>query len=147
MINKIDLLHEGHCCDFARHTGEKAAGLLCMIPYHHEIVIELGEYCFDSFTELFASPGRRMPVLPIQPTRNLKSDTDRLKGILPNPGTETAFVSKHHAVVIFPAHILEVTDVMNACRNHVMGKYDTTYSADRMEFITVIMQALRGAIS
>ena len=50
MINEIDILHESHCCYFACHTGKETAGLLCVVTYHHEIVVELGEYCFDNGT-------------------------------------------------------------------------------------------------
>ena len=51
MINEIDILHERHCCDFACLACEKTAGLFRIVSYHHKIVIELGEYRFDSFTE------------------------------------------------------------------------------------------------
>ena len=51
MINEIDILHESHGGDFTCYSGEKSAGLLCVISYHHKIVIELGEYGFDSFAE------------------------------------------------------------------------------------------------
>jgi len=56
MINEIDILHEGHCCNFACHTGEKPASLLCIVSYHQEVVIKLGEYGFDSFSKIFCKP-------------------------------------------------------------------------------------------
>ncbi len=60
MIDKIDILHKSHCCYFACHTGKETAGLLCVVTYHHEIVVELGEYCFDTFTYLlYAHTGGR----------------------------------------------------------------------------------------
>lgn len=74
MINEIDILHERHCHYFARHACEKAAGLLCVISYHHQIVVELGEYRFNPFAEPFVGPSRRAPVLLIQPIRDLKRD-------------------------------------------------------------------------
>lgn len=43
MINEINILHERHSCDFACHTCKETAGLLCIVSYHHEIIIELGE--------------------------------------------------------------------------------------------------------
>ncbi len=49
--------------------------------------------------------------------------------------------------MIFPAYVLEIMKVMDACSSHVIGMDDTTYSADSMEFISIIMQALRGAVS
>lgn len=62
-------------------------------------------------------------------------------------GTEITFASKHPAVVIFPAHILEKVEVMDTCRSHVIKTYDATYPTDSMEFISIIVQTLRGAIS
>ncbi len=142
MINEIDILHERHCCDFACHAGEKTAGLLCVVSYHHKIVVKLGEYRFNSFTEFFVCPCRRTPVFLIQPIWDFKSDIGRFKEILLNLGTEIAFISEHHAIMIFPAYILQIMKVMDACSSHVIGMDDTTYSADSMEFISIIMQAL-----
>ena len=62
MINEIDILHEGHCCDFACHAGKETAGLLCIVPNHHEIVVELGEYSFYTFSEPLVRSGWRAPV-------------------------------------------------------------------------------------
>ncbi len=147
MINEIDILHESHSRDFTCHTGKKAAGLLCVVSYHHKIFVELGEYSFDSFTEPLVGPGRRMPVFLIQPIRNFKRDVGCLKEILLNLGTEVPLVSKHRAIIIFPAHIIKITEVMDACGSHVIRMYDTAYSADGMELIPIVVYALRCAIS
>ena len=147
MIDKIDILHKSHCCYFACHTGKETAGLLCVVTYHHEIVVELGEYGFDTFTEPPVYPHWRTPVLLIQPIWDFKSNIGYLKEILLHLGTKIALVRKHHAVVIFPAYILEIMEVMNASRRHVIRMYDTAYAADCMELITIIVQPLRGAIS
>lgn len=56
MINKIDILHKSHCCDFGCHMGKETAGLFCVVTYHHKIIVELGEYCFNTFTELPVCP-------------------------------------------------------------------------------------------
>ena len=147
MINEIDILHERHCCYFACYAGEKTAGLFCIVSYHHKIVVELGKYRFDTFTESLVCPCRRMPVFLIQPIWNFKSDICCLKEILLNLSTEIAFVSKHHAIMIFPAYVLEKMKVMNTCGSHVKGMDNTKYSADNMELIAIIMQALRSAVS
>ena len=147
MINKIDILHKSHCCDFACHTGKETAGLLCVVTYHHEIIVELGEYCFNTFTELPVCPHWRTPVLLIQPIWDFKSNIGYLKEILLHLGTKIALVTKHHAVVIFPAYILEIMKVMNACSRHIIRMYDTAYTADCMELISIIVHPLRGAIS
>lgn len=60
MINEIDILHEGHCGYFACHSGEKAAGLLCVITYHHKTVVELEENDLNPLSELlYAHVGDR----------------------------------------------------------------------------------------
>ena len=51
MINEIDILHESHSYNFACYPGKETAGLLCVVSYHHEIVVEFGEYSFDTFTK------------------------------------------------------------------------------------------------
>ncbi len=147
MINEINILHECHSCDFACHTGKKTAGLLCIVSYHHEIVVELGENSFYTFAEPLVCPGWRTPVFLIQPIWNFKSDIGRLKEILLNRGAEITFVSKHHAIMIFPAYIVEEMEVMDACRRHVIRMYDTAYTADCMEFISIIVQTLRGTVT
>ena len=147
MINEIDKLHERHSCDFARHSGKETAGLLCIVSYHHEIVVELREYCFDTLAESLVCPDWGTPVLLIEPIWNFEGDICGLKEILLNFSTEITFVSKHHTVVILPAHIIEIVEVMDACRSHVIRVDNTLYSADSMEFIAIIMQTLRGAIS
>lgn len=56
MINKIDVLQDGQCSDFGGRPGKQATGLFYIVSYHHELVIELGEYCFDALAELSVSP-------------------------------------------------------------------------------------------
>lgn len=147
MINEINILHECHCRDFTCHTGKEAAGLLRVVSYHHEVIVELGEYSFYTFAELFICPRRRSPILLIQPIRNFQSNVGDVKKILLHLGAEIAFVTKHHAVMIFPLHILEVMEVVDTCSCHVVGMDDTAYSADSMEFISIIIHSLRCAIA
>lgn len=74
-------------------------------------------------------------------------DICNLKDFLLNLGTETNLASKHQAVTVFPAHIIERMEVMDACGCHALHLYNFSYSADRMELATIIVQPLRGAIS
>ncbi len=85
MINEIDILHERHSCDFACHSGKKTARLLGLVSYHHETIIELGKYCFDTLAEFPVCPDWWTPVLLIQPIRNLEGDVCDLTEILLNP--------------------------------------------------------------
>lgn len=112
MINEINILHESHCRDFTRHACEKSAGLLCIVSYHHEIVIELGGYGLNAFAKSPVSLGGRSPIFLIHPIRNLKSNVRRLKEILSDFGTEVPLVSEHQAVTIFPTDITEIAAAM-----------------------------------
>ena len=147
MVNEIDILHEGHSCNLACHTGEKAAGILCIVSYHHEIIVKLGEYSLDTFVEPLVSPNRRAPVFLILPIRNFKGNVGCLKEILLHLSAEVTLVSEHHAVMILPAYIVKIMEVMYACGCHVIRMYDTSYAADSVEFISIVAYALRCAIS
>ena len=147
MINEVDILHECHSGDFACHVGKEFAGLFCIISYHHQRVVELGENRLYPFSELFVSPSRRSPVFLIQPIGYLKSDVCDIKKVLLHLCAEITFVAKYHAVVIFPPYILEVMEVVNACRRHVVRMDNASYSADCMEFISIIIHPLRCTIA
>ena len=64
-----------------------------------------------------------------------------------NLGTDATLVSKHPAIKVFPTHILEIMEVMDVCNRHVKGVYDTTYPADSIDLIPIVVYALRYAIS
>ena len=64
-----------------------------------------------------------------------------------NLSTEITFVSKHYAVMIFLAYLLEEKKVMDACLRYVIRMYDATYFTDSMEFISILVQTLRSVIS
>lgn len=40
MIDKVNILHEGHCSYFAGHFGKKEASLFCIISDHHPGVLQ-----------------------------------------------------------------------------------------------------------
>lgn len=147
MINKIDRLHERHSYNFVCHARKQTAGLLCVVSYHHEIVVELGEYGFYTFAESPVCPGLWMSVFLIQPIWNFKSDIGCLKENSLNLSTEIAFLTKHHVVMISPAYILEIMEVMVTCCRRVIRVYATMFPTDSMEFISIVLQTLRGAIS
>lgn len=77
----------------------------------------------------------------IQPIWNFKINVCRFKEILLNLCTEISLVSKHHAVMVFP------TNIMDTCGSHVIGMYNSAYSADSMEFISIIVHFLQCTIS
>ncbi len=138
MINVIDILQESHSGYFTSQSGEKSAGLFCVIAYHQKIVVELREYSFYTFSEAFINPGRRSPVLLAQPN---------IEKILLYLSTEISFISKHHAIMILPFHIFEIMEVMNTGYGHIAGMNYTSYTTDSVMFISIIMQSLRCAVA
>lgn len=58
MIDEIDILQDCKSRHFGRDAGEESLWLLCVIAYHHELIIELREESFDSFlNRLYAQIG------------------------------------------------------------------------------------------
>ncbi len=51
MMNEADILHEDYSSYLTRPLGKESTGLLCIVAYHHEIIVELREYGFYSFPE------------------------------------------------------------------------------------------------
>ncbi len=112
---------------FCSNPGEKPGSFLRVVP-HHELTDELGEESLNPFPELFVSPSRRSPILLIQPIWNFQSDIGDIEEILLYLSIETVFVTKYHAVVIFPLHVLEIMKIMNICNGHVTRTDDAAYS-------------------
>lgn len=146
MIDVIDILQNRKSRDFSCDSGKKALWLLCVIAYHHELIVKLGEERLNSFSELLISPDWRTPVLLVEPIRDFKGDMRHIEQVLLNVCAEIPLVPKHEAVVIFPLHILEVVEVMNVGGCHVITMDDSAYSAYSVELISIIMHALGSAI-
>ena len=147
MIDEIDILKHGQRSYFCCRPGEKPGRLLCVVPNHHELVVELREEGFNSFAEFLVRPCRRSPILLVQPIWYFKGYMRHVKKILLDLRAEIAFVAEHQAVVILPSHIFQIMKVMDIGCGHVVGVYDAAHPADRVEFIAVIMHALRGTIA
>ena len=58
MIDVIDILKDCKSRYFSRYAGKETLWLLCVIAYHHELVIKLREESFDFFlNRLYAQIG------------------------------------------------------------------------------------------
>ena len=147
MIDVIDILQHRKRGHLGGGSCEQPERLLGIVAYHHELVVELGEERFDALAEPPVSPCRRSPVLLVEPVGNLEGDVGCFEEIQLYRGAQIAFVSKHHAVVVFPFHILEIMDVMNVGSRHVEGMYHAAYPADCVEFIPIVVHALRSTIT
>lgn len=147
MIYEVYILRNRESRDFSRRAGKYSACFLGVVSYHHELVIELRKYCFDSFPELFVCPSWRSPIFLIQPIRYLKGDISPREKILLDFSIEIPLVSKKHTIGVIPPYVLKKVDVMDICRCHVVGMYYASYPTDCMEFISEIVQLLRCAIS
>lgn len=147
MINEVYILEHCKSGNVCRCLGKKSCRLLCIVSNHHELVVELREKSFDSFSGFLVRPCRRSPILLVQPIGYFKVYVSSVKKVLLNLGTEIAFVTEQHAIVVFPLHIIQITKVVNVCGGHVIRMDNPTYPADSVEFIPVIMYALRSAIA
>lgn len=81
----------------------------------------------------------------VEPIGDFQRDVCHVKELLLNVGAQISLVSKHHAIVILPFDILEILNVMDTGGSHVMAVDDSAYSADCVEFISIIAHILRGA--
>ena len=59
MIEKIEILQHGECRNLGCHPRKEAIWLLCVIAYHHEMVILSREHRLDSLSGAFVDPGER----------------------------------------------------------------------------------------
>ena len=147
MIDMIEILQHRECCDLRRHSCEEAPRLLRIVAYHHELVIQLREYSLNSLSETLIRPRRRSPILLVQPIRHLKRNVRRLKEVQLHRSAKISFVSKYHAVVVFPLHIFQIVQVVDIGRSHIIRVYNPSHTAQCMKLISVIMHVLRGAIA
>ena len=121
--------------------------LLGVVAYDHELVVEMGKERLDALAELLVSPSRWSPVFLIEPVGHIKGDVGCFEEIQLYRSTQVAFVSEHHAIVVFPLYVLEIMQVMDVGGSHVEGVYHAAYPADCVEFISIVVHALRRAIS
>lgn len=147
MIDIIEILQHCECRHFGLHSCEEPFCSLCIVSYHHELVVELGENRFDPFSELLVSPGLWSPVLLVQPVGNFKCDVCRLKQVQLYRCTKISLVPEYRTVVIFPPYILKIMQVMHIGGRQIIGMDDTAHSAECMELVTIVMHVLRGTIA
>ena len=102
MIEKVDILQHSEGSHLGFHSGKEAAWLLGIVPYHHEMVIQLRKDSFNSLPEAFISPCRRSPVLLVQPVWDIKFNVSGFKQIQLYGSAQIALVSKYHAVAVLP---------------------------------------------
>ena len=142
MIDVIDILHDCKSRDFGRDAGNETLWLLCIIAYHHELIIELRKESSYSFPESFVGPNRRTPILLVKPIRNFQRDMRHIEQVLLDVCAQITFIAKHQTIVVFLFDVLKIMEVGDIGRCHIITVYDTGYSADCVEFISVIMHAL-----
>ena len=139
MIREIDILQYSKSSDFCGNSGKESCWLLCIISYHHELVIELRKESLNSFTEPLIGPCRWSPVFLIETVWNLKCYVYGIKKILLYLCIEISLVAKNHAVMVLPLDILEIMNVMNIGRCHVIGMDDSAYATECVELIAIIV--------
>lgn len=147
MIEKIEILQHREGCDFGCHSCEEAWCLLCIVAYHHQMVVQLGEDRLNSLSVPFVNPQRRSPVLLVQPIWYFKGDVSRREQVLLYGSTQIPLVAEYHTVMILPLNVLQVVEVMYIGCGHIIGVYNARCTAKGMELVAIVMHVLRGAIA
>ena len=81
MIEKIEILQYSEGSDLSSHSCEEALRFLCIVSYHHELVVKLGKDRLNSLPETLVCPCAWCPVLLVQPVRDIKGDVCSLKQV------------------------------------------------------------------
>ena len=147
MIEKIKILQHGKGSHFGSHPSEEAFWLLCIIAYHHEVVVQLRKDRLDSLSKALVCPRRLSPVLLVKPIRHFKSDVCCIKKILLYRSAQVSLVSEDHAVMVLPLNIFEIVQVMYVGGGHIIRMYNATHTTQGMELISIIVHILRCAVS
>ena len=147
MIEKIEILQHRESCNFCCHPCKEALWLLCIVAYHHQVVVQLREHRFYSLSEFLVNPCWWSPVLLVQPVWHFKYDVGRGEQVMLNGSAQIPLVAKYHAVMIFPLHIFQIMEVMHIGGSHIIGVYHAFGTAQGMEFIAIVVHPLRCTIS
>ena len=147
MIENIEILQHGECSNLGSHSCKKTIWLLCIIAYHHEMVIQLREHRLDSLSEAFVGPCGRCPVLLVQPVRDIKGDVGCLKQVQLDRSTQIALVAQNRTVAVLPLHVLKILQVMHIGCGHVIGVYDSADATQGVKLVAVIVHVLRCAVA
>ena len=147
MIEKIEILQHCECRHLGSRPRKEAKRLLCIIAYHHEMVIELRKDGLNSLSETFVGPRGRCPILLVQPIRHIKGNVGSLKQVQLYGSTQVALVSENRTVVVVPLHILEILQVMYVGCSHVVGVYDSCDTTQSMKLVAVVVHVLRCAVA
>ena len=147
MIEKIEILQHGEGRDLSSHSCEETSRFLCVVAYHHELVIELRKDRLDSLSETLVGPCGRCPVLLVQSVRDIKGDVGRLEQVQLYGCAQVPFVSEDCAVVVFPLHILQILQVVHIGCRHIIGMDYSADTAQGMKLVAVIVHVLRGAVA
>lgn len=147
MIEKIEILQHCEGSDFCCHPCEETLWLLCVVAYHHHMVVQLGEHRFNSLSVSPIGPAWWSPVLLVQPVRYFKYDVCRREQVLLHGSTQITLVTKYHAVMVFPSYIFQIMQVMYVGGSHIKGVYHARSTAQGVKFIAVVVYSLRGAVA
>ena len=147
MIEKIEILQHGESRYLSSHSSEETSRFLCIIAYHHELVIELRKDRLNSLSKTLVGPCGRCPILLVQPVRDIEGDVGCLKQVQLHRRTQIPLVPKYRAVVVLPLHILEILQVMHIGCCHIIGMNYSADTAQGMKLVAVIVHVLRGAVT
>ena len=147
MIEKIEILQHGEGRNLGSHPREEASRLLCIVAYHHELVIELRKDRLFSLSETFVGSSGWCPVLPVQSVRDIKGDVGCLKQVQLDRSTQIALVAQNRTVAVLPLYIFEILQIMYIGSSHIKRMYNSCDTTQSVELISVIVHILRCTVA
>jgi len=142
VVHVVDILHGGESTDFTDNPGKQPRRLLCVIPANHELVAHLREISLNPFPRLCEGDESGSPILLVQAVWYFQSDVGCLEQVKLNGSTYVALVAKDAAVAIVVLDVAEIPDVMDVCFRQVERVYDAAQATDRVQLISVVINAL-----
>ena len=122
----VNILEDCKCANLPDDLGKQSIRIFRIIPYNHELVTQLREQGFDSFSRLGKSRKYRLPFFLVAPAWYLQPDIGGFKQIQLHLGTYISFVPYDSTITIVHLHILQAMNVMHTCLGKVKGMDNTT---------------------
>lgn len=117
------------------------------IAYKHKLVAQLGEQGFYPFPGFSKRWKEGLTILLVVSVRHIQTDIGGFKEVPLHVGADIAPVSKHGAVGVIGIDVMQIIDVVRACLRQTKGVYDTTLPTNGVQFVSIIVCALRSAVS
>lgn len=139
----VDKLNYCQCGYFGWYPCFEAFEGLGVVSPYHELVTQLREQRFYSFSRLSVDVGLLPVILLVATHRGIELDTPGLEQVELVFGGKIAAVTDRRAVLQLCLYILGIVYVMYGGRAYVDALENPAYRTGRMQFISVIVRGLQ----